>query len=365
MGLQEVRKEMSTDVLFLPDWRDGNPYQGLLASEIESTGLRVDFVNYPASEMALWKVARAHREVRVLHLHWVNPIMMRIFWSGSPFKAKARIWALALSVLMVRLTGVRVIWTVHNRLSHESPDPEREILARRWLARAASRLIFHSDSARIAVEVTLGIKVGHKSEVIPHGNYVGVYPKNAQRAHELVREFGLQPEQRVLLFFGAIRRYKGIATLVEGFRAIKDDSIRLIIAGRPSEPDLKADIEAAAKQDPRIIPYLGFIPEDDVHPLYSIADLAVIPLERTLTSGSAILALSMGKALLLPEEARVIGLPDFSGTAFFDGKEGFSKAVSSLDRVTLEAMGERNRNLASRLNWKDIGNAVARSYRIS
>lgn len=357
-----AEKTESSDVLFLPDWRDGNPYQDLLACGIRATGLKVDFVDYPTGEMALWKAAKAHRGIRVLHLHWINPLLPRIFWSGSPFKARIRMWIVALNVLLIRLRGVRVVWTVHNRLSHESPDPERELAARRCLARASSKLIFHSESARAAVEEALGMELRQKSEVIPHGNYVGVYRENKQREEELARELGVRPGDRVLLFFGAIRRYKGIVTLIEGVRSIADDSVKLIIAGRPFEPDLEADIRAAARADPRIIPYLGFISENDVHPLYSLAHLAVVPFERTLTSGSAILALSMGKALLLPEEARVIGLPDFSGTAFFQGKEGLSQVLSALDRGTLERMGQHNRLLAEKLNWDDIGFAVARVY---
>lgn len=352
------------EVLFMPDWRGGNPYQELLASGIETTGLKVDFMDFPDGELALWKASRTHPGVRVLHLHWIKPLIDRIFWRRSPVIAMIRTWILALNVWSVRLSGVRVVWTVHNRVSHESPNPDREIMARRWLARSVSRLIFHSENARDAVEETLGLRLKSKSEVIPHGNYVGVYKENGERAEQISREFGLQPDDRVLLFFGGIRRYKGITTAIEGLRLINDDSIKLIIAGRALEQKMDDEIRAAAKDDPRIIPCLGFIAEEDVHPLYSIADLAVIPFEQTLTSGSAILALSMGKALLLPENARVIGLPDFSGTIFFDSKDEFAKVVSSLDRETLQSMGRTNRQVASQLNWGDIGSALAKVYRI-
>ena len=104
------------DVIFLPDWRDDNPYQNLLAAGIQSTGLKVDFANYPNSEFPLLTLARNHRKVRVIHLHWVNPYMGRIFWSGRPLKTLISTWLMALDVLMVRLRGIKVIWTVHNRL---------------------------------------------------------------------------------------------------------------------------------------------------------------------------------------------------------------------------------------------------------
>ena len=209
----ETSGDVYGEVLFMPDWRGGNPYQELLASGIETTGLTVDFTDYPDGELALWKASRAHRGVRVLHLHWIKPLIERIFWRKSPVIAMIRTWILALTVWGVRLSGVRVVWTVHNRVSHDSPNPDREVMARRWLARSVSRLIFHSENARDAVEDTLGLRLKSKSEVIPHGNYVGVYQKTA-RERSKCRESSVCSQMTVCsCFSGAFVGIRGLQPL--------------------------------------------------------------------------------------------------------------------------------------------------------
>lgn len=352
------------DVIFLPDWRGGNPYQDLLAAGIESSGLRVAFSDYPDSELPLLTITRSYPSVRVIHLHWINNYLRRIFWSGNSLKTRLRIGLLLFDVLMVRLRGVKVIWTVHNRLSHESPNPQREIMGRRALARAVTRLIFHSAEARTEVEQLLSLRPTHRSSIIPHGHYIGMYPPNPSRADTLKTRFNIQEADRVILFFGAIRRYKGVNSLIQALREISDPRLKLIIAGNPMDQELADEIQTAAKTDERIKPYLGFVPEEDVHPLYAIAHLAAVPFERTLTSGSAILALSMGKALLLPDEARVLGLPS-GGTLFFSQQQGLREALQRLPTWDLNAMGQTNLQAVQALNWKKIGEMTVAAYDLS
>lgn len=354
------------EVIFVPDWRGGNPYLDLLARGIRSSGLTVGFANYPETELPLFALAREHPSVQVIHLHWINPRIKRIFWSGNPLKAHLRCALLMLDVMLVRLRGIKVVWTVHNLLSHESVSPQREIMARRALARVVTRLVFHSDEARNAVEQLLSMRLANRSAVIPHGNYLGMYPDDPGREQQLRDQFSLQESDTVMLLFGGLRRYKGINQLLSAFRDNDDPKLRLIIAGRPFEQDLAEDIQKAAADDPRIIAYLGHIPEADVSPLHAISDLAIIPFERTLSSGSVILAMSQGKAVLLPEDARVLGLPDTQGILFFDRGNGLRRALENLpSRDELLSMGRLNLGVAKTLDWSLIGEMVASAYGVT
>lgn len=349
------------DVIFLPDWRSGNPYQDLLAAGIRSTGYTVDFADYPESELPLLTLLRSYPTVRVIHLHWIHSYAGRILWSGNRLKAWLRALFLVYDIFMVRRRGVKVIWTVHNRLAHESAHPQREIMARRILARIVTRLIFHSAEARVTVEQLLGIPLKHRSSIIPHGNYLGIYPANPTREQQLRDQFNLRDHHTVILFFGALRRYKGIDQLLQAFRVTPDPNLRLIIAGKPFEPIIRAEIKKAVAEDSRIHACLDFIPETDVNPLYAIAHLAAVPFERTLTSGSAILALSMGKALLLPDEARVLGLPT-EGTLYFGKEQGLKETLQRLSTWDLNAMGQINSEAAQALNWTRIGAMTMAAY---
>lgn len=360
---KKVDDNINPKVLFVPDWRGGNPYLDLLAEGIRSAGLTVGFANYPETELPLLALAREHPTVRVIHLHWINPRIKRIFWSGNSIKVYLRCALLMLDVILVRLRGIKVVWTVHNLLSHESVSPQREIMARRALARVVTRLVFHSDEARNAVEQLLSMRLENRSAIIRHGNYLGMYPDDHGREQQLREQFGLQEGDTVMLLFGGLRRYKGINQLLAAFRDNDDPSLRLIIAGRPFEQDLAEDIQKAAADDPRISAYLGFIPDADVSPLYTISHLVITPFERTLSSGSVILALSQGKALLLPEDARVLGLPDTRGVLFFNNNDGLRSALNALPaRDKLQAMGQINFELAKTLDWSSIGRQTVAAY---
>ena len=325
-------------------------------------GVEVAFTDFGESNFHLLRAIKRYPAAQVLHLHWIQPYFSSIFWSENKWKAKAKIALMVLDVIAVRALGKRVMWTVHNRISHESPDTEREILARRWLARTVSGLIFHSSEACTEVEQLLKLRLALRASIVPHGNYIDTYRSDPRRTEVLRRELALDHTHTVVLFFGALRRYKGISQLLEAFRCVDDPTLRLVVAGRPFDIETEQEIQQAANLDPRIRPILGFVPEADVQPLFSIASIAAIPFERTLTSGSAVLAMSMGTALLLPEAAKVIGFAKLEGTIFFKGMDQLKQTLQSLCKYDLAGMGNYNLGAAMQWDWPKIGQLTIEAY---
>ena len=355
---------VDVDVLFLPDYRSGNPYQEQLAEGLRATGLRVTVANYPGRRFALLSLMLSHRSMCILHLHWVHPYMRRILLARSPLRARLAILVMVLDVLAVRLCGIKVLWTVHNLVSHECPDIRREQTARRWLARVVNRLVFHSVEACRTVEAYLACSLECRAEVIPHGHYLHSYQSDTARERRWRQRLGLADEDIVLLCFGYLRRYKAVGQLLEAFAASDDQRLRLVIAGEPFDPSIVEEIHAAADRDPRIRLHLEFVSVADIAPLYGIAQAAILPAETALTSGSAILAMSQGKALLLSEQARAMtGLPPTPGLVCFDNQDGFRARLRSLADMDLDAMGAANRLAIRVFDWNAIGVRTARIYR--
>ena len=348
--------------IHLPDWQGGNPYQQLLADGIRQAGWRVDFSNFPDAPFPLNSVIASSSEATAIHIHWINPYIERIMWSGSLPRFLVKSLLMMLDILVVRLRGKRVTWTVHNRISHESPNPRREAFLRRLIARGASRLIFHSEGARNTFREEVANVPLNKSSVIPHGNYIGVYPQNNTIAHQLADKFGITDKHMTVLFFGAVRRYKGLPRLIEAFRQADDPDLRLVIAGKPHEYDLRNEIEIAASKDPRIQLYLAHIPEQEVAPLFALADIVALPFEQTLTSGSVLLAMSLGKALLLPANARALDTADQDGAPFYDNEKQLVSLLYNLSSQDLCAMGKTNLHKAIQLGWNTIGAQTANQY---
>lgn len=350
-------------VVFLPDWSRFNPYLRLLKDGVEAQGFSVTIRNFPRSIFALNRALGHDRTAQILHLHWINDLIGPIFWSPNLAVARLKLWLICVDVLVARLRGRKVIWTIHNLVSHESPNPALEIQARRLLAKSCSQVVLHSASALRQVEETLGFSLSHKACVIPHGHYLAQYPHSPEKCTAFRKKWNLSDDHLVLLLFGELRRYKGVSTLLQAFSSVDRPDLRLIIAGRSNDESLTREIKEAEEADERIKSEIGFVPDADVAPLYTISDLAIVPFERTLTSGSVILAMSMGKALLLPDHARIIDIATQDGTIFFDDTQDLARKLCGLKKPSLSEMGRHNAVLSQSFDWKSIGNLLSAVYR--
>lgn len=358
-----TRAVVPTKIMMAPDWRRGNPYQSLLARAVEATGPQVSFGSLSRGRFALLRLWLANGRPPVLHLHWINALIEPILWSRGSLGRWLKLLLLRADLLLVRVLGARVVWTIHNRVSHESASPAEELQVRSVVAACVDHVIVHSESALALLRRDYGARSlkQDKVSVIRHGNYIGCYPPNATLAAKLRDEMSLPSEGITLLFFGGIRPYKGIEKLVGALQACPRSDLRLLIAGQPMTERMRADLQSAAQRDPRILLSLRFIPDAEVAAFFELCDVAVIPFERTLTSGSAVLAMTMGRAVILPAEARILDLG--AGAIFYDGDADLARTISELERPRLDEMGQLNRRTSSEWDWSRVGAETALCYR--
>jgi glycosyltransferase involved in cell wall biosynthesis len=129
---------------------------------------------------------------------------------------------------------------------------------------------------------------------------------------EAAREaLGVAPGDPLLLFFGTIRPYKGLHTLLAALATVRGahPEVRLIVAGQPWEPweQYAAQIASLGLTD-NVLPRLGFVPEAEVPSLFAAADLVVLPYTHfDAQSAVGAQALGFGRPLLV---TRTGGLPD-------------------------------------------------------
>jgi beta-1,4-mannosyltransferase len=350
---------MQFNVLMLPDWRAGNPYQELLAQSVQATGASVQFADYPQQAFALNRLINRHPQTDVLHLHWPDPLFARLFWARTRVPAFVRVGLLIADITLARARGRRIVWTLHNLISHESKGAAREAFACRMLARLAHRIIAHSQSAIAQAERTYGSKFAHKAHVIPMGNFDGIYGDATPAPPPRERS----PEAPIhILFFGAVRPYKGVKRLLHAFAEVTDPRVRLTIAGRAMDAQYGESIAALAAQNPRVQLQLRFVDVAEVSPLFSSADVVIIPFERTLTSASLMLAMSLTRAAILPEEARAFDIVNDDNALFFDSNVSLVSLLNNLDHATLHDKALAARRTADALNWPAVGNATVKAY---
>lgn len=274
----------SPRVLIWPRWFD-NPYLPSLVDAFREEGLDV------RTPFILSSGSARLRAGDWLHGHWTTEAHRdRRLWL---YKTRAAMFRRQIQELKQR--GVRIAWTAHNLVPHDDPYPELGRRARQELLDLCDHVFIHFPGARAILAEEFGYD--GPTTVVHHPHYIDSHPipptQSGARA-----ELRLPTDGFVALSFGLIRPYKGLADIIAGFQRMARENDRLILAGHP-EGDVAAELEAA-RRDPRIIVQAKHIPTAQVPTYFAAADAAVIAHRTFFTSGSALLALSMGCPVVGP-----------------------------------------------------------------
>lgn len=336
-------------VVILPDWRAGNPYQQLLADALADFGVEVLFPKGYRRILPLSRELLPAPRPDLLHLHWPSPFLRS---NRTIFRAAYCLRTLV-DVAIVRRAGIKVVWTVHNLVTHDTPTPKLERWFSKRLAGLASTLIVHTKAARETVIEELGA-TRTKICIIPHGSFSSVYGE-APKRQDARKALGLNPGVKVALFFGLIRPYKGVPKLLKAWGALGDErgNAQLIVAGAVPDPNYEAKIRsmAASLENTRL--YLRHMQPEEIPVLMAAADLMVLPFENNLTSGTMRLARDYHLPVLTPD--------------FTDSSCGY-RATShpSLTKSLAQALKEPGafRSVAEpHVSWQTIGKKHYKAYR--
>ena len=290
--------------------RSDNPYGELLYRDMPALGTEVDC-------FSLWRAfwGASGKRYDIFHLHWPEYYLNR----ALP-KALMGSLMVLLSTAWLRWRGTRVLWTVHNPHSHALSHPALESWFWRRFTGMLDGYVSLSDSCARWVAADIPYLHDAESAVIPHGHYRQAYPAPVGKVRARI-VLGLPPRKTVLLFFGAVSPYKNVPHLVTTFRSAFLPDSRMLIAGRV-ESRHGRQVEAAAAEDARIRLDLRRIPRGEVQMLFSAADLVVLPFSDIMHSGSAILALSFNKPVLVPARGSLPELQALVGTEWVRTYEG-------------------------------------------
>lgn len=288
----------ATRVLVFPAFTI-NPYLELMHAVPRSRGFDILAVRtlddlYSAGE----KLERGD----VFHMHWTTPVTKT---ADDELAARALVATFSRFVDQLKARGVKVIWTIHNRLPHEPRFLGPELALNRFLSSSAD--VVHVMSGQTAeVVADLYPLPADRVKVIPHPSYHGVHsaPASNRQARE---RLGLAADERTVLAFGRLRAYKGIDTLCDALTVIAERGGRLptlLVAGQTPRA-VRAEIGRRLPRSSRVISHFGFVDDADVGDWFAAADVAVFPFRSILNSGSVHLAATLGVPVILPGESHL------------------------------------------------------------
>lgn len=242
--------------------------------------------------------ARTARTIR----EWKPDVLLTRHW--IPFLAPS----LGNVVRRLRRRHIPSIVIVDNALPHERRPGD--IALSRYFLRASAALIVMSDSVRSDLERRIGVEAVIRTVAHPVYDDYGPPMSRAEARSTL----GLGEDDQVVLFFGFVRRYKGLHVLLDAMESVtrRLPRAKLIVAGEcyGSDAEYKAKLAmlptGVARWDD------DFIPDEQVPVYFSAADVVVQPYLSATQSGVAQIAHHFERPLIVTD---VGGLPEFVATA--------------------------------------------------
>lgn len=225
-------------------------------------------------------------------------------------------------VICKLLKRIKILFLCHNVFPHERFPMDR-ILTKHVLKQGDCFIV---QSAQDEADLkSIRADAVYSKTVLPTFNAFKLQNMSSQKAREQLR---LSGDKQVLLFFGFVRKYKGLTYLLQAMPRISRElpNVKLLIVG-----DFGSDKHEYLKmiQGRKIQEYIeihdGYIPDKEVEKFFAASDVVVLPYESATQSGIVQIAYGFEKPVIASD---VGGLPE----VVIDEKTGFiTKAKDSDD----------------------------------
>lgn len=261
-------------------------------------------IDFTTESLLAWALAAEHALIRA-----ALPLLRR----GRPDVVHAHDWLVAQSaVTLAAQSRSPLVATVHATEAgrHQGWLPAPLNLAihsvERWLVHAVDAVIACSATMRAEVSRLFELDAARVS-LVPNGIdpdrwHVPASVRNATRER-------LAPDGPLLAFAGRLVHEKGVQTLLDAMRPLRERhrGLRLVIAGTgPYQPDLLA--RARRLRIARAVDWLGFVADDELAAVLAAADAVVVPSRYEPFGLVALEAVTAGAPVVVADTG---GLHDF------------------------------------------------------
>lgn len=320
-------------------------YDRSAAPIVEGNEAIIDSMN----PLTWWRTARllCREDADLIVFNWWQPFF------GLAFGAILQ--------LMSRSSRRKACFLCHNVLPHERHTLER--LLCQFAFRHVRYFIVHSEADK---EKLLSLKPAAIVQRNCHPTYSTfsegqVYDKASAR-----RRLGLPADRPVVLFFGLVRPYKGLAYLIEALPEVRRhvDCLLLVVGEFYDDKDQYTQLieQRGLGQHIRVIDQ--YVHNEDVALYFGAADVVVLPYIEATQSGIVQIAYGCGTPVIT---TRVGGLPE----AVEDGRTGFLVDARSAEQLAAaivnyyqggheEPFRENIRQQSGRFDWDEEVSSIER-----
>ncbi len=176
-------------------------------------------------------------------------------------------------------------------------------------------------------------------------------------------KLGIDPKVKLCLFFGFIRKYKGLDLLLEAFQEedVMNSDIRLLVAGEFYE-DEKPYLEILSKNNlaSKVYWHTHFISDSDVKYYLSAADVIIQPYRNATQSGVTPLAYHFEIPMIV---SNVGGLPGLVkdhqvGLVCEPNKEMLGRSIVEFFKLDQECFQQNIKTGKKKLSWSSLVDSI-------
>lgn len=278
----------------------------------------------------------------VLHVHWPE----RFTRGSSSFSTSVKRVLFRTLLFRLRRRRTAVVRTVHNLEPHSPGDAKEGGLLARLDA------ITTIDVALNPCTPSRGIP----SVVIPHGDYSEQFPVVSRAESRPTR----------ILFAGRIEGYKGVPELIDVVKRMAPAEVELRIVGRPTE-GLRSTIEEALTSrtpaEPEVTARLDFVSDEELVEEISRATIVVLPYREMHNSGMLLVALSVGRPVLVPHSCANDAIAAEVGDRWVNRYGGDLAAADIRAALALASEPRESAPAFVQRSWAEVAEAYASVFR--
>lgn len=294
----------------------------------------------------------------------LRPDVIHVQWSQLPFID---------SWFFPKLRKVApLVYTIHNSTPLHGERPKFYFLQRinSSFYDNFDTCIAHTCYSKEIIEQNSSIPI----EVIPHG-LLSYYSNTDKLPYSISQKYGISSEERIILLFGNISRYKGLDILIRAFSLFSPlelKTTRLLVVGRPNLPIVPIrELAESLGVGHRIIWDLRFVSEEEVHLIISSCSIIVMPYRHIDQSGVLMTVINYGKPIVA---SRIGGFKEIIEDGIHgklvnpeDPKDLASALTQILkEKQTIERMGQSVNKLANDWpTWDTIAQQTISAYEVA
>ncbi|MFM9986429.1 MAG: glycosyltransferase family 4 protein [Flavobacteriales bacterium] len=311
---------------------------------------------------------------RTFKTHTPDPVLPRIFdfcygywkatWRAKRNRSSAvihhyygaelkELFALGLSFIL----RLRIVLIVHDVSALGSSD---KAWIRNRAFRMAGQLVVHNAFSKKELISILPQHLHSKIDIIRHGNYLSLAETSIKKSDARLL-LGIPDDKKIILFFGQIKKAKGLDVLLDAMSAI-DSDIHLIIAGKARKTSLEvyqSKIENSSFLK-RVSARFAYIDNTTRDYYFRAADAIIIPYLHIYQSGVLLMAMSYGLPAIASnlEPIREVIQDGENGVLFNTADHnGLAQKVNETfgNQERLHTMGQNAKTtMKKEYNWQTI-----------